>query len=177
MEVFVLGFIIIIIIIIIIIVIIIIIIIINDNILRILADWISEKSKPNSIIHVDLEVTRFKPLAELFTSFRPDIAIVNSNSISTLELTVCHETNVVKSREFKQSKYIHLNSNRFPEFHCFDLNQFTIEITTQGFISDFSQFSENNLTDKMSDQIKFEILKSVFTDSYSIYCQRNNKTI
>ena len=32
-----------------------------------MADWISEKSKPNSIIHVDLEVTRFKPLAELFT--------------------------------------------------------------------------------------------------------------
>ena len=149
----------------------------NDNILRILADWISVKSKRNSIIHVDLEVTRFKPLAERFTSFWPDIEIVNSNSISTLELTVCHETNVVKSREFKQSKYIHLKSNLLPEFQHFDLNQFTIEIMTLGFISDSSQFSKNNLTDKMSEQIKFEILKSVVTDSYSIYCQRNNKTV
>ena len=149
----------------------------HDNILRILADWISENSKPNSIIHVDLEVIRFKPLEELFTSFRPDIAIVNSNSISTLELTVCHETNIVKSREFKQSKYIHLKSNLLPKFRYFDLNQFTIEITTLGFISDSSQFSKINLTDKMSDKIKFEILKSVVSDSYSIYCQRNNKTV
>ena len=93
---------------------------------------------------------------------------MNSNSISTLELTVCHETNVVKSREFKQSEYIHLKSNLLPEFNRFDLNQFTIEITTLGYISDSSQFSENNLTDKMSDQIKFEILKSGFVDSYSI---------
>ena len=46
-----------------------------------------------------------------------------------------------------------------------------------GFISDSSQFAKNKLTDKMPDQIKFEILKSVVNESYSIYCQRNNKTV
>ena len=41
----------------------------HDNILRILADWISEKSKPNSVIHVDLEVFFFffRMLAQSFT--------------------------------------------------------------------------------------------------------------
>ena len=73
--------------------------------------------------------------------------------------------------------YIHLISNFLSECHHFDLNQYTIEITTLGFILDSSQFSKNNSTDKMSEQIQFAILKSVFIDSNSIYCQRNNKTV
>ena len=35
----------------------------------------------------------------------PDIAIADSNSICTLELTVCYETNVVSSRDYKRDKY------------------------------------------------------------------------
>jgi hypothetical protein len=38
-------------------------------------------------------------------NYRPDIAIADSNSICTLELTVCHETNVVSSRDYKSDKY------------------------------------------------------------------------
>ena len=33
------------------------------------------------------------------------IAIADSNSICTLDLTVCHETNVVSSRDYKRDQY------------------------------------------------------------------------
>ena len=39
-------------------------------------------------------------LGDIFESLRPDLAIVyeHSGTIATLELTVCHETNLVKSK-------------------------------------------------------------------------------
>ena len=39
---------------------------------------------------------------DLFNNYRPDIAVADSNSICTVELTVCHETNVVSSRDYKR---------------------------------------------------------------------------
>ena len=71
---------------------------------------------------------------------RPDIAIVGKN-IYALELTVCHETNLIKSREYKKERYKNISilgstlaGNRVITAHF-------IEITTLGFISDCSSFS------------------------------------
>ena len=53
-----------------------------------------------------------KPLSNLFVSLRPDIAILGpDNTIYTLELTVCHETNFSKSKLYKETKYKNLRSN------------------------------------------------------------------
>ena len=57
------------------------------------------------IIYADLVQANVLPVADLFNNYRPDIAIVDSNSICTLELTVCHETNVLSSRDYKRDKY------------------------------------------------------------------------
>ena len=115
----------------------------------------------------------YKPLSELFILLRPDIAIKYQNRISTSELTICHETNMKASKQFKSSKYNNLNQNLLPEFSRCKLLSNTVEVSSLGFISDISEFSKVNLTEKMPDHVKQLIVTTVISDSYSIYCLRN----
>ena len=83
----------------------------HDSILKILADWICKNLKTDCAVFVDLDDDKYKPLSDLFQSQRPDIAILGPSGIDTLELTVCHETNLSKSKLYKQTRYANLNSN------------------------------------------------------------------
>ena len=48
----------------------------------------------------------YNPIDEIFEpTVRPDIAIVDGSKIAILELTVCHESNLEKSKLFKIEKY------------------------------------------------------------------------
>ena len=62
--------------------------------LTLLIGWLKSVLAGTQIIYADLLEANILPVADLFNNYRPDIAIVYSNSICTLELTVCHETNV-----------------------------------------------------------------------------------
>ena len=42
---------------------------------------------------------------DLFCNCRPDLAVFDANSIHILKLTVCHETNMVTSNDYKKNKY------------------------------------------------------------------------
>ena len=68
----------------------------HDTVLTIVANWISNSIKPNCTMHADLPDNRFKPVSDLFQTLRPDVAILTSSTIETLELTICHETNTIK---------------------------------------------------------------------------------
>ena len=114
----------------------------HNHVLSILAQWISSAVKEESVVFVDLNEPAYKPLSELFISLRPDIAIKCQNRISTLELTICHETNMKASKRFKSSKYNNLNQNLLPEFSRCKLLSNTVEISSLGFISDISDFSK-----------------------------------
>ena len=70
------------------------------------------------------------PIADLFNDYRPDIAIADSNSICTLELTVCHETNVVSSRDYKRDKYKNIADFRSTLAGNRKVYSHTIEIST-----------------------------------------------
>ena len=95
---------------------------------------------------MDLDGGNFNPLSELFQSLRPDIAVLGpNNDIEVLELTICHETNCNKSRQYKQSRYMNLNENLKTEFSNYSVAVHTIEITCLGLVSDFSQFCSNCL--------------------------------
>ena len=61
----------------------------HDEILKILADWITHHIKPDREIYVDLELGQFQQLSNVFRSLRPDIAIISSTRIDTLELELC----------------------------------------------------------------------------------------
>ena len=85
-----------------------------------------------SVVFVDLNELAYKPLSELFISLRPDIAIKYQNRMSTLELTICHETNMKASKQFKSSKYNNLNQNLLPEFSRCKLLSNTVEVSSLG---------------------------------------------
>ena len=67
-------------------------------------------SKTGQTLHVYLKHGSHGTVTDIFRIFRPDVAIVDRNSISTLELTICHESNlhVYKSKRFKTDKYASL---------------------------------------------------------------------
>ena len=83
----------------------------HDAILGILANWISNNTKPDREIFVDLSIGTHGPLSNLFHSLRPDVAILSANSVDTLEQTVCHQTNLANSKQYKSLKYAGIRSD------------------------------------------------------------------
>ena len=77
----------------------------------------------------------------LFKFLRPDIVIQIQNSIVTLELTVCHETNLIPAQQRKIDKYRSLKDNLLPVYAKHDLLQFTVEVSVLGFISNLKPFT------------------------------------
>ena len=62
----------------------------HNKVLTLLIGWLKSVLAGTQIIYADLLEANILPVADLFNNYRPDIAIADSNSICTLELTVCH---------------------------------------------------------------------------------------
>ena len=149
----------------------------HDSVLDILAAWILTSKLPNSSLHVDSASDCFRKVNEIFLSVRPDIVIASPNRIVTLELTICHESNMLKSKAFKDNKYSTLKDDLMPKYQRCPLKQYTIEVSTLGLVSYINEFCKSNLNDKFLPlKIRNEIINSVVAHSYSIYCSRNNVT-
>ena len=89
---------------------------------------------------------------------------------------MCHETNLVNSKNYKISKYIDIKSHLHPSYSNYDVQTFTIEISTLGFIGDISSFRKVSKFPKFTKIEKDILMKSVLNDSYNIYRMRNTKT-
>ena len=146
----------------------------HDRVLSILARWIKDQLRPDFVLFVDLSDPEFLSPSELFNSHRPDITVKQKNQLVTLELTICHETNVVTSRDFKVSKYTDLKQDLFPELSNYKISNHTIEITSLGFISDCASFTKQINIHPMPNSIKQAVFKSTVSDSYAIYCSQNS---
>jgi len=70
----------------------------HNKILVMLADWLSSKLDNKSTLFVDLPGSKYKQVTDIFTSVRPDLAIVTENTVLVVELTICHETNLRSSK-------------------------------------------------------------------------------
>ena len=148
----------------------------HDHVLSILAQWITSVVKDESAGFRGFTMSRHTSrLSELFVSLRPDIAIKCQNRISTLELTICHETNINASKQFKRLKIHQFKSElQVPQFSRSNLSTNTVEVSSLGFISDISEFSKANLTEKMPDHVWNNWLSPLsFQIHRSIYCLRN----
>ena len=82
----------------------------HDHALEILLDWFKSNLKDKRELYADFDTASVKPITDLFLQFRPDIAIKHFSQIDILELTVCHESNLTSSRQYKQSKYQNLKN-------------------------------------------------------------------
>ena len=125
-------------------------------------------------MYADLSESNVLPVCDLFQNFRPDIAIANNNSIQILELTVCHETNLISSRNYKVNKYKNISDFGSTLAANRKIMPYFVEVSTLGFISDTSDFTNAANIPKMPDALKHKIVADVLKSSFSIYCYRNN---
>ena len=91
----------------------------------------------------------------------PTPAILSLDQIICLELAVCHETNVINSRTFKQSKYMTLQDNLCREHSKKNLVEHTVEVTDLGLISNINDFTKTVLVKSLDENIKRCITNTV----------------
>src|SRR3989442_10189512 len=88
----------------------------HNSVLEIIAKWIVPQLKDKHSLYCDLRVHGAHQVCDLFNGPRPDLAIVTPSKIVVGELTVCHETNLLRSRDYKLQKYSNLGAARAGEF-------------------------------------------------------------
>ena len=66
--------------------------------------------KTSSKIYCDSNKLQYNTTSQLFTTQRPDIAILDGDQMTVIELTICFETDATKSRECKIKRYKDLKS-------------------------------------------------------------------
>src|SRR6218665_1497916 len=69
----------------------------HNLVLEKIIEWILETKSSDQIAFADVELSSARSMGELFEpSVRPDLPVISDSRVSVLELTVCHETNLLK---------------------------------------------------------------------------------
>jgi hypothetical protein len=103
----------------------------HNAVLKYLVSLIQTQLLPDQTLYVDLP--GFQNPNILFTTARPDIAVAQGNSVSSLELTCCYEKNLESSKLYKASKYQNLRVNKAPGVL---VKTHSIEVSSLGFVND-----------------------------------------
>ena len=106
----------------------------HNGILNLIANWLRLKLNSECKLFVDLPNSNFLNPIDLFTSVRPDISILRGNTVHVIELTVCHETNVIASRNYKLNKYRNLGKLKSEIIANYDVHLYTCELSVLGFL-------------------------------------------
>lgn len=148
----------------------------HNQVLLIIHKWLTSSiTGTNFKLLTDLNNSVTCNENQVFKSFRPDVVILDgSKSITTLELTVCHETNIKLARERKTAKYRNLSSDLHDKYSNYTLKQFFIEVSVLGIISDLSEFIKSFKINPIPDSVKHEITVLTIKSSQRIYWLRNS---
>jgi hypothetical protein len=146
----------------------------HNNVLALIVNWLTCNLLSTQILYSDLDDSNSRPVRDLFQSFRPDIAVADNKFITVLELTICHETNLLSSKEYKTNKYLNLSQNASTLVGSRKIRIFTLEVSTIGFISDSLPFTAACKIPTFSRELKCSIITSVLKNSFDIYCSRNS---
>ena len=87
---------------------------------------------------------------------------------------MCHEVNLIKSREFKRNKYSRLSEDLKPTFIGYQVFVESIEVSSLGLISDTAKFTLKTTGQSMPASLLNEITNSAISNSYNIYRKRNS---
>jgi hypothetical protein len=145
----------------------------HNDILSLLISWIKASISPNQPLYADLSDANVLPVCDLFCNCRPDLAICDTNSIHILELTICHETNMVASKDYKKNKYRNISACGSSVAANRKITPHFIEVSTLGFISNSFDFTKAIKIDAMPDTLKHKIVAAAVRSSFGIYCNRN----
>ena len=148
----------------------------HNCILELIADWIFRCKSDDQQLHVDLPYSRFHPVGDVFDqTLRPDIVLVDALDIFILELTVCHESNLLKSKLFKTEKYRNINDHLQNNYINFTVHVFTVEVSVLGFLSNLTDFIRTSrLKMPRKDTINTIIFEAI-RHSYNIYRLKNSR--
>ena len=148
----------------------------HNAILRLLFEWLQSVIKDTYTVCVDLDtVPQNCRISEIFyENVRPDILLVNNLKIIILELTVCHESNLQKSKIYKQNKYADIKNFLQPKFQKHSVRLFTFKISVLGFISSLTNFCTILFFPELPINVKSNLISSVLNSTYGIYCKRNS---
>ena len=148
----------------------------HDGVLGLLLSWLRSVVPESCAIYTDLgSVSGTLPVCDLFINYRPDIAVMKGKEFHTWELTVCPETNMVKSREYKENKYRLLDKATTSQSGGRKTFTHTIEVSTLGFVSNMLDFTKS-LKLALPITLKKSIILTVLKSSFKIYCERNQST-
>jgi len=145
----------------------------HNEILQILCMWLKSVLTTNQQLFADISVENTTSTSKLFRSLRPDMAICEANTVTIYELTVCHETNLIKSKEYKLNKYRNLANDALPLIEKKTISCYSLEISVLGFISSELEFTRACRIPSFPDMLKLNIIQAVLNSSYIIYCNRN----
>jgi hypothetical protein len=147
----------------------------HNLILELLAGWFTTKLDQNFTLFVDLPGSKFKQTIDIFTSFRPDLVLVNfkSKRAIVIELTVCHETNMRSSKIYKETKYKDLDNFKTELIKDHRIVLTTCELSVLGFLQ-FDSKTFNKLTIPTFDSnFITRLSKTVIQSSFDIYTHRD----
>ena len=124
---------------------------------------------------VDLPSTEFGSIDVAFqSSICPDIVICEESKILVLELTVCHETNLQKSKRFELSKYENIKTCLQSSFINIPVHVYSMEVSVLGFISDMKTFTNAAGLPDINTSTRSALFLEALKNSYEIYKQRNS---
>lgn len=101
----------------------------HDSILYTLFFYILQLQQYDFNVLVDLE--GYSSTASLFKSLCPDLVFTKGDDMTVVELTVCSEMNIDRSKRYKETKYKNLRDDLVKPVKNFKL--ITIEISVLGF--------------------------------------------
>ena len=83
----------------------------HNEILKLVSTWIDLNKSPAQQLFTDIDSGN--QIGEVFhDTVRPDLVIASNATIVILELTVCHESNLVSSKTDKLNKYKNIAAHR-----------------------------------------------------------------
>ena len=88
------------------------------------------------------------------------------------EFTSCHETNLIKSRDYKLLKYQNLEAARSSEFNRHAVSLHTIEVSTLGFVVAEPDFFKQGRIPNFDSLLVKDLSRTAVLASKSIYDNR-----
>src|SRR6218665_398654 len=114
----------------------------HNGILETLADWLASALSSSKSLFVEIASEKFHFVGAIFkATARPGTGVRHDSELFVLELTVCHESNLMPSKAYKLNKYKNLSHHLHNEYKHYKIRLFTREVSTRGFGWDTDEFT------------------------------------
>jgi hypothetical protein len=145
----------------------------HDSILEAIANWFANKIPLHCKMFVDLPHLKFHQCVDLFVGLRPDLAFVMNDKLYVLELTICHETNILNSKNYKLNKYKNLCNHKSERYKNLSVVLSTCEISVLGLTAIDPKFLSALGVKECDNSFRKSLTKLAIMQTADIYVKRN----